>query len=51
MKFCTLDLTRFVFKYSKTNSNSKNNDSKYIHLRNIKDVVLERDPGPNYLED
>jgi hypothetical protein len=44
MKFCTLDLRRFVFKYSEY---ADDLNEKIVYLQSIKDVILEKDPVEN----
>jgi hypothetical protein len=42
-KFCILDLTKFIFKYAKSPTES----FTVIHLKEIIDVVVEEDPKKN----
>jgi hypothetical protein len=43
MRYCILDLTKFVFKYAK----APTEQFTFIHLKDIVDIILEKDPLPN----
>ena len=43
MRYCILDLTKFVFRYAKAPTDKNTN----IKLKDIIDIILERDPKPN----
>ena len=40
MRYCILDLTKFVFRYAKAPTDKYT----FIHLKDIVDIILERDP-------
>lgn len=42
MRYCILDLTKFVFKYAK----APTEQYTFIHLKDIVDIILEKDPTP-----
>ena len=42
MRYCVLDLTKFMFKYAKAPTEV----FTQIHLKDIIDIVLENDPKP-----
>ena len=41
MRYCILDLTKFVFKYAK----APTEQYTFIHLKDIVDIILEQDPA------
>jgi hypothetical protein len=41
MRYCILDLTKFVFKYAK----APTEQYTFIHLKDIVDIILEKDPA------
>ena len=43
MRYCILDLTKFVFRYAKAPTDKYT----FIKLKDIIDIILERDPKPN----
>jgi hypothetical protein len=40
MRYCILDLTKFVFRYAKAPTDKYT----FIHLKDIVDIILEKDP-------
>lgn len=46
LRYCVMDLTKFLFKYAK----APTEQFTFIHLKDIIDIHLEKDPDPKRLK-